>query len=157
VTQTFTYDNTDQVTGDGTSTLTYDGTGNRTNGGNATGAGNQLTYDGTWTYSYDLEGNLSDKTQGSNAVLWHYGYDSHNRMTLAQEWSTDADGNADTLQKEVDYGYDVWGNRVEQAVDSDGDSVVDSVQRYAYDGWKVKQDGQGQRQRFVGQENWDVW
>ena len=52
----------------------------------------------------------------------------------------------------MDFKYDVYGNRVQQAADTDGNAVVDWTQRYALDGWKS-----GPQDRFVGNENWDVW
>ena len=50
----------------------------------------------------------------------------------------------------VDYKYDVFGNRVEKDIDSTGDGLVDTVQRYALDGWNP---GKGTP---VGNENWDI-
>ena len=72
-------------------------------------------------------------------------------MTQAQKWDKDPDENVDeTLQLEANYKYDVYGNRIEKTVDDDGDTTVDTTERYALDGWKP---GGG----FVGNENWDVW
>jgi len=47
---TYSYDNSNQLTGDGTNTFTYDGTGNRSSDTITTG--NQLDHDGTWFYAF---------------------------------------------------------------------------------------------------------
>ena len=150
-TVTYTHDDRNQLTADGTNTFTYDATGNRNNGSYTTGTGNQLTDDGVYTYTYDAEGNLTKKSKGDNLETWTYEYDHRNQMTQAQKWDKDPDENVDeTLQLQADYKYDVYGNRIEKTVDDDGDTTVDTTERYALDGWKP---GGG----FVGNENWDVW
>src|SRR5262249_50200665 len=144
---TYSYDNTDQLTGDGTNTYTYDGAGNRNNGSWTTGTGNRLSGDGTWTYSYDTEGNLTKKTKGASAETWTYGYDNKNELIWAEDRATDGG----TLLSRVDYQYDAYGNRLQKAVDSNGDGVVDTTQRYALDGWDPGKAG------GAGTDNWDVW
>src|SRR5262249_62262811 len=54
-TRNYSYDDADQLTGDGTSTWTFDANGNRTNSGYTTTTGNRLSTDGTWNFSYDNE------------------------------------------------------------------------------------------------------
>jgi RHS repeat-associated protein len=147
-TKTYTYDTTDQLTADGTNTFTYDGVGNRTNGSYTTGTGNRLTNDGTWTYTYDDEGNLTKKSKGASQETWTYTYDHKNQMLSVEKRATDGG----TLQMRADYKYDVFGNRIQKAVDNDGNGSVDTTQKYSYDGWK-----RGPQQSFIGNENWDVW
>jgi RHS repeat-associated protein len=151
-TRTYSYDTTNQLTADGTNTYTYDGTGNRNNGSWSTPAGNEneLQSDGTWTYSYDNEGNLTKKTKGSLAETWVYGYDNRNQMTSAKQYDKDP-GSGGVLQQEVDFKYDWWGNRIEKDIDSNGDGAVDTIQRYAQDGWDSA------KPKPVGTENFDVW
>jgi RHS repeat-associated protein len=144
--QTYTYDNDGEVTGDGVATFTFDGTGNRTGGSYNTTTGNQLQTDGTWNYSYDLEGNLTDKTGVGNNTEWKYTYDNANHLTRAQEWKV----SPSTLLYEVDYKYDVFGNRVEADVDPEGDGDTDAVTRYALDGW---QSGR----MPASSMDWNVW
>ena len=107
---TYTYDDTDQLTADGTNTFTYDAEGNRTNTGYTTGTGNQLTSDGTWNYTYDDEGNMTKKVKISNGLTWTYGYDHRNQLTWVEKRATD--GGA--LQKKVEFQYDAFGNRLEK-------------------------------------------
>jgi RHS repeat-associated protein len=142
---TMTYDAVNQLTQWGPNQWTFDKTGNRTNTGYTTGTGNRLTNDGTWTYSYDDAGNLTKKTKGSNAETWTYGYDTLNEMTWAEDRQTDGG----TLIQRVDFKYDVFGNRIEQDVNT-GTTVTT---RFAMDGWKWS----GNVSQPVGNENWDVW
>ena len=79
---TYSYDATNQVTGDGTTTLTYDANGNRTNTGYSTSA-NQSTTDGTWNYTYDNEGNLVEKVLIAGGEAWTYAYDNKNELVQA--------------------------------------------------------------------------
>jgi RHS repeat-associated protein len=144
---TFTYDNANQETADGLHTYTYDSTGNRNNGSWTVGTGNQLTNDGTWAYSYDNEGNLTKKTKGASAETWTYGYDNKNELVWAEDRATDGG----TLLSRVDYKYDPCCNRLQKAVDSNGDGVVDTTQRFALDGWNPAKAGS------TGTAGWDVW
>src|SRR5207249_3608469 len=112
----YSYDATNQLTGDGTATYSYDLAGNRTMTGYTTRTGNRLSSDGTWSYTWDNEGNLIKKSKGSSAVTWTYGYDHHNHLIWAEERATDGG----TLLMRVDIKYDVFGNRIEKDVDPDG-------------------------------------
>src|SRR5262249_45313367 len=62
-----------------------------------------------------------------------------------------------SLQAKVLYKYDAMGNRLERDEDADGNGSYETVQRFAYDGWKVHQDAEGNRAGFIGEENFDVW
>jgi YD repeat-containing protein len=133
-TTSYVYDVTNQLTADGVKTFTYDGTGNRTNTGYTTGSGNELTTDGTWNYTYDAEGNLTKKVAIAGGLTWKYGYDNADELTQAQQWSSDPDLGKATLQKEVDYQYDAYGNRVEKDYYPTGTGNP-TVTRFAVDGW----------------------
>ncbi|GEM_PF-2594638 len=147
-TVTYTYDNTDQLTADGTATFTYDANGNRNNGSYTTGTGNRMTSDGTWTYTYDNEGNEIKKSKGASAETWTYVYDEKNELVTVQHSATD--GGA--VDKQVDFKYDVFGNRIEKSYDDDGAGPHSAiVTRFAYDAWK------NTNQHLIGNENWDVW
>ena len=115
-TRNYTYDATDQLTGDGTNTYSYDLNGNRTLAGYSTTTGNRLTTDGTWNYTYDDEGNRNTKTKISNNEYWTYAYDNSNRLTDVKKYAS----NGGALQQEVKFSYDVFGNRIEKDVDGDG-------------------------------------
>ncbi len=141
-TVTYTYDNAAELTGDGTATFTYDATGNRTNTGDTTTTGNQLTSDGTWNYGYDVAGNETSKTKITTGEIWTYGYNLKNQMTSAVEKTS---GGA--IEMQVNYKYDVFGNRIEQDVGT-GTAVVT---RFAYDGTGPVAGSP------VGNENWNVW
>jgi len=150
VTTTYTYDITDQLTADGTATYTYDANGNREDANYDTGPGNQLETDGTWTYEYDLEGNLAKKSLGEENKTWFYGYDQKNQLIWAERRAEDDPES--TLEMRVQYKYDALSNRIAKEVDEDGDTDIDTMQRYAYDNWKT-----GPQTSFVGNENADVW
>jgi RHS repeat-associated protein len=153
-TVTYTYDDTDQLTGDGSNAYSYDLNGNRTMTGYQTGNGNRLTNDGTWTYTYDDEGNTTKKSKGTNQETWTYGYDHRNQLVWVEKRATDGG----TLQLRADYKYDVFGSRIEKAVDDDGSGPNGTTTtRFVLDGWKVKQDSLGNRTEQIGNENWDVW
>jgi RHS repeat-associated protein len=121
---TYTYDATNQLTGDGTSTHTYDLNGNRTDTGYSTTA-NEVTTDGTWTYTYDAEGNVTKKSKGANAETWTFGYDLNNQMVWAQDRATDGG----TLLQIATYAYDTEGHRLEKSVTSNGTTTTS---RYGY-------------------------
>jgi RHS repeat-associated protein len=150
---TYTYDNTNQLTGDGTNSWSYDANGNRTNSGYVTGTGNQLTNDGVFTYTYDAEGNLTKKSKGLSLETWKFQYDNRNHMTVAEKWSADTNG---TLQMRATYTYDVFGNRDKTEVDPDGAGATGvTTTKFVLDGWKTHQDALGLPAQFVGNENWD--
>jgi RHS repeat-associated protein len=128
-TTSYNYDDTNQVTGDGTRNYSYDANGNRTMNGYTTGTGNQLTNDGTYTYTYDSEGNLSEKGKGASGDTWDYAYDNKDHMTSATERSSP--GGA--LLTAATYVYDVYGNRIETDVWTQASGKV-TVTRMAYDG-----------------------
>jgi RHS repeat-associated protein len=111
-TRNYSYDADGQLLSDGASSFTYDKNGNRTNTGYVTGTGNRLTTDGTWNYTYDDEGNLISKSSGSE--VWTFGYDQLNHTVWAEKRVSGA------LQMRADYKFDVFGNRIEKAVDPDG-------------------------------------
>jgi len=50
----------------------------------------------------------------------------------------------------IDYGYDVYGNRISRS-EYDGSLTLVKAERFAYDGWKTGAYG------VTGQANWDVW
>jgi RHS repeat-associated protein len=145
----YSYDAAGEVTADSTGSYSYDATGNRTMAGYSTSTGNQLSSDGTYNYVYDAEGNQTQKSKGLYADTWEYTYDGANRLITAKEWNAQA-GPPRQLLQEVDYKYDAYGNVLEKDVDSNGDGVIDSVQRDAYDAWDPAKPAP------VGNENWDV-
>ncbi|MFO0929428.1 MAG: tandem-95 repeat protein [Gemmataceae bacterium] len=149
VTVTYEYDSQGQLTGEdagsGAQEYDYDESGNRDSAGYVVGPGNRLLSDGVWDYSYDEEGNVAGKDRLSDGLTWSYEWDHRNQLVAAEE--RDAEGD---LLLRAKFGYDAFGNRLEKAVDVDGDGVWDSVQRYVLDGWNpAKADP-------VGNENFDV-
>jgi YD repeat-containing protein len=83
-TVTYTYDDTNQLTGDGSNSYSYDLNGNRTMTGYQTGTGNRLTNDGTWTYTYDDEGNTTKKSKSTS-----------NTSCSSNPWWDDAAGSSE--------------------------------------------------------------
>jgi RHS repeat-associated protein len=146
--KTYTYEVTNQLTGDGVNTFTFDGAGNRTNSGYTTTTENQLTADGVYTYAYDSEGNLTGKTRTADGENWAFTYDVKNELTQVVEKTSTA-----LVVSTAVYKYDVFQNRIEKDVTTN--STVTT--RFAYDGWKTHLDVWGNPPTFVGNENWDVW
>jgi RHS repeat-associated protein len=144
---TYAYDATNQLTADGTKTFTYDGAGNRTNTGYSTGSANQLASDGVWTYTYDAEGNLTKKSKGALAETWSYGYDTRNELTSAKHSATDGG----SVNKEVDYKYDPFGNRAETDYYPTGPGGSETITRFSYDGWDPAKSG------GIGLSSFDIW
>jgi len=147
----YSYDTDGQLTGESSllvsSTFSYDANGNRVGGGYVVGPGNRLLADGTWSYSYDAEGNLVGKTHLVTGDSWTYSYDHRNQMTLAEK--RDASGAVVLLAV---YKYDVFGNRIEKAVDWDGDGPnAVAVTRYVLDGWNNR------KPTPIGNEHFDVY
>jgi RHS repeat-associated protein len=147
----YAYDSDGQLTGESSllvsSTFSYDDNGNRVGGGYVVGPGNRLLADGTWSYSYDAEGNLVGKTHLVTGDSWTYSYDHRNQMTLAEK--RDATG---AVVLYAVYKYDVFGNRIEKAVDPDGDGPNAAVvTRYVLDGWN------NMKPTPIGNEHFDVY
>src|SRR5207245_1443025 len=129
-TRNYTYDDTDQLTGDGTNTYSYDLNGNRTMSGYTTTTANRLSTDGTWNYAYDDEGNRTSRTKISNNEYWTYAYDNNNRLTDVKKYAS----SGGALQQEVVFKYDALNNRIEKDVDGDGNSIFETITKMAYDG-----------------------
>jgi|GEM_PF-6334123 len=135
VTTTYAYDNANQLTQAGDDTYAYDANGNRSS--DSIGAGNQILSDGVWNYSYDNEGNRIAKTSPGTGITWAYTYDNANRLTSATE--TDAQQH---VLYQVNYLYDVFGNRIEQDTWWSGD-LDPTVTRTLYNGDQVWADLNG--------------
>ena len=118
---TFSYDNTNQLTGadrPGTTldeSYGYDLAGNRNTTGYATTTGNRLTASPGATYSYDAEGHTTARTDTSTGKVTSFAYDHRNRLTGA---TTKTSGGAVTMQ--ATYTYDALGRRISTEVDADG-------------------------------------
>ncbi len=136
-TTNYGYDNTNELTSAGGTNYSYDLNGNRTMTGYVTGTENQITNDGVWTYTYDAEGNITQKSKGSSAETWTFGYDNLNHLIWAQDRSTPGG----TLTLAATYTYDVFGNRIEKDVWQTGGSPTTT--RFAYDGQDVWADLSG--------------
>ena len=121
----YAYDSQGQVTQDGTGSYAYSGTNRsaKTVGiatTSYTTANDQLTTDGTWSYFYDAAGNQVKKvnilsTDPDYGKAWTYTFNYENQLISAKEYSSDPDvsGSSPTLLTEVDYVYDVYGNRIQ--------------------------------------------
>jgi YD repeat-containing protein len=129
--RTYSYDDTDQLTGvtySSSSTKNesygYDKNGNRsgsqthaTTSGSFTGSStvsniNQVSNDGKYTYLYDAEGNLTKRTETATSLVQEYTWDHRNRLTLAT--LKDASG---VVTKTVEYRYD-HANRLLQRIET---------------------------------------
>jgi RHS repeat-associated protein len=83
-TASFTYDNSNEltgVTGSRNESYSYDSNGNRNSTGYSTGTGNELTASPGYTYTYDNAGNMISSTNTSTHVTTTYTYDYENRLT----------------------------------------------------------------------------
>ena len=121
----YAYDSQGQVTQDGTGSYAYSGTNRSTKTvgiatTSYTTANDQLTTDGTWNYFYDAAGNQVKKvnilsTDPDYGKAWKYTFNYENQLISAKEYSSDPDvsGSSPTLLTEVDYVYDVYGNRIQ--------------------------------------------
>jgi RHS repeat-associated protein len=131
----FTYDNTDQLTGVDYSfqtdeSYTYDDNGNRTNAGYVTGVNNRLLEDNKFRYEYDLVGNRTKRTDKLTAEVTNYSWDVRDRLTGLVV--------RNVLGEEVrsaGYTYDVYNQRIAKTVDMDGAGVqAATTERYVYGG-----------------------
>jgi len=102
----------------------YDAVGNRTQervlGTYSHNAGNQLVENSSYTYTYDNNGNLTRKTSKATAEQYNYTYNSHNQLTRVEMPNG----------VQVDYKYDLFGNRVEKVVST----TTVTTTRYVYSG-----------------------
>jgi len=152
VTTNYDYDAQGQLIDDDAHTYTYDAAGNRPNEDESAVVNNQLANYGVWNFTYDDEGNLTKKSLGSTDDTWLYGYDNANHLVSATLWTEDPSypGTA-VLQREAEYQYDVFGNRIAKTVDMDGVGAMDPFeQRYVLDGWNSAKSSP------IGLENFDV-
>ncbi len=127
----YKYDSFNQLIAAGKQSWTYDANGNRTNPGYVTGPANELLSDGTWNYRYDPEGNLIGKTNIATGETWTYGFNNANQLITANQSTSGG-----TLEQQITYAYDVFGNRISQSVftASTGQTVVT---KFAYNGSEV--------------------
>lgn len=117
-TVTYTYDDTNQLTGAGGSraeTYTYDANGNRTMTSYTVDDGNQLSEAPGYTYTYDLEGNMSAKTETGTGKVTTFAYDYRNRLTGV----TQKDSGGSVIMQAT-YTYDALNRRIGTQVDADG-------------------------------------
>ncbi|WP_158265599.1 RHS repeat-associated core domain-containing protein [Blastopirellula marina] len=142
---TYTYDDTDQLTGadrSGTTSdesYTYDENGNRTGGSYSTGDNNQILSDGTYNYTYDDEGNRLTKTNISTGEVIEYTWDNRSRLVNI---TTKTSGG--TITHEVDYTYDIFNRRIGKTIDADGDGAGTATEEiYIYDGLREEQGNAG--------------
>jgi RHS repeat-associated protein len=133
-TTNYGYDATSQLTQDGSTAHTYDAAGNPTASGDVTTTGNRLESDGTWNYTYDAVGNLVGKSNISTGETWDYTYDNANHMTSAVQKD-----NTGAVLNSVDYTYDVFGDRISQAVNGTMTKFVYDDSRTLY----ADKDGSG--------------
>ena len=144
-TATFSYDDTDQVTGadrPGTSldeSYGYDLAGNRNTTGYTTTTGNRLTASPGATYTSNAEGNTTSRTDTSTGKVTTFTYDHRNRLTGA---TIKTSGGAITMQ--ATYTYDAFGRRIAAEVDADGAGAGPAVKTWtAFDGENLYADFDG--------------
>jgi RHS repeat-associated protein len=129
-TVSFTHDDTDQLTGASgarTESYSYDANGNRNMTGWVTAPNNRLVHDPNWIYEYDPEGNLIRRVNKANEDVWWFSYDYLNRVVGVTRRSV-----VNTVLVDMVFMYDVFGNRIQKRVDTDGDGDWDTTTRSAY-------------------------
>ncbi|WP_186767835.1 choice-of-anchor D domain-containing protein [Blastopirellula retiformator] len=135
---TYSYDDTDQLTGadrSGTTSdesYTYDDNGNRTGGGHSTGDNNQILSDGTYNYTYDDEGNRLTKTNISTDEYEVFEYDYRNRLVSVTNYD-----DSDIKLWKVSYGYDSINQLVSREVDTNGNGTVDESGYFIIDNGQI--------------------
>lgn len=138
-THSYSYDDTDQLTGATYSgqtneTYGYDLNGNRTNAGYQTTANNQLQTDGTYNYSYDDEGNLTRRTTIATNETTEYTWDYRNRLTQVTVKNA-----SNAIIKQINFTYDALNRRIEKKVDPDGSGPNPAtIERFVYDRDHIK-------------------
>ena len=115
----------------------YDASGNQTDTGYSTGDQNRLTTDGASNYEYDAEGNRSRKTTIATGDYVTYTWDHANRLTQVSFFDSQ-----NNLTQRVTYQYDVFGRRMAERIDEDGDSTLDRGEIFIHDSVS-KNDGMG--------------
>ncbi|WP_233198707.1 MULTISPECIES: RHS repeat-associated core domain-containing protein [Pirellulaceae] len=135
---TYSYDDTDQLTGADRSGIssdesyTYDENGNRTNTGYSTGTNNQLLSDGTYNYTFDAEGNLTQRTSIADGSYAVYEWDYRNHLISVTDYDA-----SDVKQQKVEYVYDYSNRMIGREHDTDGDGTVDTSGTFVYDGNQI--------------------
>jgi RHS repeat-associated protein len=123
------YDGAGQLISDGTHTWSFDREGNRTGAGINITTGNRLTSDGTWNYTYDAAGNTIQKVNVGTGEVWLYYFDNANRLVKAEH----KPNSSAAVDKRIQYGYDVFGNRIWESVDPTGAGTSVTVTKFAFD------------------------
>ncbi|MFN9059426.1 MAG: hypothetical protein ACK5WL_05325, partial [Pseudanabaena sp.] len=130
---TYTYDNTNQLTGadydfQDNESYSYDSNGNRTNDGYVTGVNNQLLEDNKYLYEYDLVGNRTKRTDKSTNEVMEYRWDIRDRLT-----GITVKNDLGEIIRTAEYTYDVYNQRIAKTVDTDGDGSLAAVtERFVY-------------------------
>jgi RHS repeat-associated protein len=138
-TNSYSYDNTDQLTGatysgQSNETYGYDLNGNRTNVGYQTTSNNRLQTDGIYSYVYDDEGNLTQRTTLATNEVTEYTWDYRNRLTQVTVKNA-----AQTIIKQVNFTYDALNRRIEKKIDPDGSGPqAATIERFIYDRDHIK-------------------
>ena len=109
---TYTYDNTNQLTGadydfQDNESYSYDSNGNRTNDGYVTGVNNQLLEDNKYLYEYDLVGNRTKRTDKSTNEVMEYRWDIRDRLT-----GITVKNDLGEIIRTAEYTYDVYNQGI---------------------------------------------
>jgi RHS repeat-associated protein len=138
-TNSYSYDDTDQLTGatyngQSNEAYSYDLNGNRTNAGYQTTTNNRLQSDGVYNFVYDDEGNLTQRTTIATNEVTEYSWDYRNRLTQVTVKNA-----ASVITKQVNFTYDALNRRIEKRVDPDGSGPqAATIERFVYDRDHIK-------------------
>jgi RHS repeat-associated protein len=110
-TTNYAYDPTGQLIQAGSQTYNFDASGNPSGAGVQLGPDNELLSNGTFAFTYDAEGNEITRTNIATGDKWTFGYNNANELVSAIETTS-----AGTVETQVAYKYDVFGNLLERDV-----------------------------------------
>ena len=107
----------------------------------------ELLSNGAFDFTYDAEGNETSKTTIATGDKWVYAYNNANELVSAVESTSDG-----TVEKQVAYKYDAFGNLIEEDVTVPNQPTSITQFRIAWTGTGGPSPGTS-----TADVNWHVW